>query len=139
MSDYQGSSAELLKLFMNRWWTQIGETKAAAIYKMIMTESNKFPQLVSFYQDEVVQPGEELIRQILQRGISNGEFRPLNVDYGVLSVIAPMLFLITWRKSMGAYSNRINIIPEQYIAAQIDNLLQGFLKPAHEFKVAKGF
>ena len=40
----------------------------------------------------VIEPGHALIRRILQRGVDRGEFRPMDMKYGVYTVLAPMLF-----------------------------------------------
>ena len=74
-----------------------------------------------------MQPGRELIQRILQRGISSGEFRPLNLDYAVFSVVAPMIFLIMWKHSMGPCATDVQIDPHAYIGNQIDVILHGVL------------
>jgi TetR/AcrR family transcriptional regulator len=126
MENYCGSSADLLRDCMRTWWEQIGSTKAAGIPKLMMSEARNFPELAQFYQNEVIRPGHELIRRILQRGVERGEFRPISPDYGVYSVLAPMLFLVTWQHSMGLCSDRqLQIRPEEYFAAQLDTILHG--------------
>ena len=44
-------------------------TKASGISKLVMSEATNFPELAAFYQEEVVNPGREFIRRILQRGV----------------------------------------------------------------------
>lgn len=123
---FPGSSAELLHYSMQAWWLHYGATKASGISKLIMSEASNFPELAAFYQSEVVEPGRELIRRILQRGIDRGEFRQLDMQYGVYTVLAPMLFLLMWKHSLGACAaGSAPIVPERYITAQIDTLLCG--------------
>ena len=123
---FTGSTADLLRYSMQTWWAHYGATKASGISKLVMSEARNFPELAQFYQDEVVEPGRELIRTILQRGVSRGEFRPLDMRYGVYSVLAPMLFLLMWKHSLGAcVPQNADIVPEDYITAQIDIILQG--------------
>ena len=47
----------------------VGDTKASGISKLMMSEASNFPELAAFYQHEVIEPGNALIRRILQRGI----------------------------------------------------------------------
>jgi TetR/AcrR family transcriptional regulator len=123
---FPGSSAELLHHSMQTWWLHYGATKASGISKLVMSEASNFPELAAFYQAEVVEPGRELIRSILQRGVDRGEFRALDMHHGVYTVLAPMLFLLMWKHSLGAcVSTSAPIVPERYIAAQIDTLLRG--------------
>lgn len=125
---YQGTTAELLHYAMQSWWAQYGATKASGISKLIMSEATNFPELAEFYQQEVVQPGHALIGRILQRGIDRGEFRPLDLRCAVLSVLAPMIFLVMWKHSIGACAPADGAVaPEDFIRAQVDVLLQGLL------------
>ncbi|MBK6322961.1 TetR/AcrR family transcriptional regulator [Candidatus Aalborgicola defluviihabitans] len=128
---FEGSSAELLRYSIHAWWERIGNTKAAGITKLMMSEAGNFPELAAFYQHEVIQPGNDLLRRVLQRGVDRGEFRPMDLQYGVYTVLAPMLFLATWKHSLGLCSGTDNIIdPEQYIAVQVETLLNGLNRRA---------
>jgi hypothetical protein len=59
---------------MVSWWQRIGSTDASGITKLVMSEANNFPEVVQFYDQEVIRPGHELFQRILQRGIDSGEF-----------------------------------------------------------------
>ena len=127
---FSGSTAELLRYAMEVWWQRVGATPASGISKLMMSEASNFPELATFYQQEVIEPGQALIRRILQRGVERGEFRPLNTDYAVYSVLAPMIFLLMWKHSFGACtSGSISIVPQDYLAAQIDTILHGLCTP----------
>ena len=105
----------------------MGATKASGITKLVMSEARNFPEIADFYQQEVMLPGRALIRQILQRGVDQGEFRPLDMDYAVFSVIAPMIFLIMWKHSMGPCTADTNLDPLRFITSQADILVNGVL------------
>ena len=126
LQTYQGSSADLLRMAMHRWWERIGSTRASGIPKLVMSESGNFPELARFFQSEVLEPGNDLIRQILQRGVERGEFRALDETYGVYSVIAPMMFLSMWKHSMAACGGSMaQLEPLKYLNSQIDTILHG--------------
>jgi hypothetical protein len=77
----------------------------------------------------VIRPGTELIRRILQRGVDSGEFRDLDVDYAVFSIVAPMIFLIMMKHSLGACAPQdYPLDPERYVAAQAETLIQGLCR-----------
>jgi TetR/AcrR family transcriptional regulator len=123
---FSGNTADLLRHFMFMWWARVGATKAAGITKLMMSESSNFPELAAFYQKEVIEPGHNLIRRILQRGIERGEFRPVDLKYGVYVVLAPMIFLMTWSHSLGACAGESqSLVPEDYLAVQVDIILNG--------------
>jgi TetR/AcrR family transcriptional regulator len=128
---YQGSTPELLRHFMLLWWTRVGSTRIGGITKLMMSEASNFPELAAFYQQEVIEPGHELIRRILQRGVERGEFRPIDPRYGVYLVLTPMIFLMSWSHSLGACAScGDTLVPEDYLAVQIDNILHGLCPPA---------
>lgn len=131
LDNFAGSSAELLRHCMRAWWARIGDTKASGISKLIMSEAQNFPEIAAFYQQEVVEPGRALICRILQRGMDRGEFRPVDLRYGAYAMLAPMMFLVMWKHSLGAcVTTQARIVPEEYIQAQIETILHGLCAPA---------
>ncbi|GAB3500488.1 TetR/AcrR family transcriptional regulator [Curvibacter fontanus] len=128
---YPGSTAEMLRYAMMMWWERVGNTPAAGITKLMMSEASNFPELAAFYQQEVIEPGHELIRRILQRGIDRGEFRPIDTELAIYTVLAPMIFLMSWKHSFGACACPSTILhPEKYLELQVQTLLYGLCAPA---------
>lgn len=129
-NNFQGSSADMLRYCVKTWWERVGNTKAAGIIKLMMSEAGNFPELSAFYNAEVIQPGHELLQKVLQRGVARGEFRAVDPIYGVYTVLAPMLFLATW-KNCWAPSPEVGmqIDPEKYFAAQVETILYGLSTP----------
>ena len=123
---FQGSSADMLRYCMTSWWEHIGSTKASGITKLMMSEAQNFPELAAFYEQEVIRPGNQLIARVLQRGVDRGEFRPMDMKYGVYTVLAPMLFLAMWKHSLGMCCDVGSaLVPHEYIAAQVETILHG--------------
>jgi TetR/AcrR family transcriptional regulator len=127
IENFKGPTTDMLKLAMFAWWERVGNTKASGISKLVMSEASNFPALANFYQDTVVKPGRQLIQAILQRGVDRGEFRILNMDYAVYSVIAPLMFLTMWKHSLGACSIEKPLNPKDFIDSQADIIVNGIL------------
>jgi len=137
LETFEGTTSELLAYCMNSWWERVGLTRASGLTKLMMSEAKNFPDIAAFYQQEVIMPGHGLIRSILQRGMDRGEFRPMNLDYAVYVVIAPMIFLILSRHSGGVcLSSEIDLDPQKYIAFQVETILNGISAPAVAAAVA---
>jgi TetR/AcrR family transcriptional regulator len=123
---FEGTAAEMLAYCMNVWWERVGATRASGITKLMMSEAGNFPEIAAFYQQEVIQPGQALIRRIMQRGIDRGEFRPMDLDYAIYSVIAPMIFLILAKHSTGTCGDpSLPGNAEKYVTTQVDTILRG--------------
>ena len=129
---FEGTTADMLRYCMNAWWERIGATKASGITKLIIAEANTFPEITDFYRHEVIEPGTQLIRRILKRGVDRGEFAIVDMDYGVCGVVAPMIFLIMSHHSQGAcVAVREPLDPARYIHSQVETLLSGLnVRPA---------
>jgi AcrR family transcriptional regulator len=123
---FEGTSAELLRYALFSWWERIGNTPASGITKLVMSEAQNFPEIAAFYQEEVITPGNAMIRHILERGLESGEFRDIDLEQAVHIIVAPMIFLMMWKHSMGACAaSAKNVNPEQFIHMQVDVLLHG--------------
>jgi len=125
---FEDDTASLVRHLMHSWWERVGQTQAAGITKLVMSEASLFPEIAAFYQHEVITPGHQLIRRVLQRGIDRGEFQPLDLDHAVYSLIAPMIFLIMWKHSLApCCPHDESIDPLRFIDSQASLLLEGML------------
>jgi TetR/AcrR family transcriptional regulator len=138
LENFEGSTADMLRFAMTSWWERLGSTPASGIVKLMMSESRNFPELAAFYRQEVIQPGGELIRLILQRGVDRGEFRQIDMKHGVYLVLAPMLFLAMWTHSLDACCEATDrLVPQDYIALQVETILNGLnITPEPNSKVS---
>jgi AcrR family transcriptional regulator len=128
---FPGTSSELVHYLMQQWWERYGNTKASGISKLMMSEANNFPELAEFYQQEVIVPGHQLIEKVIQRGIAAGEFRQVDVEYAVFSMLAPIMFLIMWKHSLsGCCPSGEKIEPVRYLKTLADIVAHGLRHPA---------
>jgi TetR/AcrR family transcriptional regulator len=135
---FEGSTFEMVSYCMQAWWERVGATKASGITKLIMSEATNFPEIAAFYQQEVIQPGQVLIRRILQRGIDRKEFRQLDLDYAVYSLIAPMIYLIICKHSTGiCMPANVTLDPKKYIESQVSVILHGMINQVSHQKQDK--
>ena len=126
VAEFDGHSAELLRHVILSWWHRIGSTKASGISKLILAESDNFPELARFYQEEVMTRRMRMISNMLERGIRRGEFRAIDVPQTAQVLIAPLLMLSTWKHTVGP-CERCDLQPEAFLAAFIDITLHGLV------------
>jgi TetR/AcrR family transcriptional regulator len=127
--NFKGSSTDMLRIGLRAWWERIGSTKASGIPKLMISEESNFPELAAFYSNEVVQPIHVLLEKVLQKGVDQGEFRPIDIQQATFTILAPMLYLVIRKHSPITYAlNNKSIDPDAFIEAQIDNILHGLCK-----------
>jgi AcrR family transcriptional regulator len=129
VAEFDGHSADLLRNVLMAWWERIGANKVSGIIKLVTAEAGNFPELATFYQDEVINRGTRMISSMLERGVSRGEFRAINVPQMTQVLIAPMLMLVTWRHSIGP-CERAALQPLAFLDAFLDMALHGLLPGA---------
>ncbi len=123
---FEGSTADLFREIILGWWERIGNTKLSGITKLMMAESSNFPEVAQFYHNEVISRGNAMIVSILERGITRGEFRAIDVHQAKSVVCAPMLMLMMWKHSFSTCCVE-PISPDNYLNSFIDLFLNGLL------------
>ncbi len=124
---HAGSSAELLATLLQTWWDRMGNTPAAGIHKIMLSEVRNFPELAQFYTDEVIVPADRLFCHCVQRGIDSGEFRALPLHEVALALMAPMIFMAIHHHSFGAcpVAGGVDIDPAAVLRTHLDMVLRG--------------
>jgi TetR/AcrR family transcriptional regulator len=134
---FEGSSADMVRYCMRVWWERVGATRASGITKLMISEARNFPDIASFYQKEVIEPGQDLLRRILKRGVDRGEFHIPDIEYAAYMIIASMVFLIMGRHSLGACVPKERPLdPERYLESHMETLLHGLCKRPEDNKSA---
>lgn len=124
---FKGTSSELLAMVLLLWWERIGETRASGIIKLMTSEVRNFPEVAQFYVDEVVTPSNQMLAEVIQRGVDRGEFRGVNVPEVVHALVGPLIFLVLNKHSLGACSVTYRLQPRVVITALIDMVLNGLV------------
>lgn len=125
---FDGPAPELIAQLYQSWWTNFGATQAAGISKLMMAESGNFPEIASFFLEEVIEPWHALLAAAIERGIASGEFRRVDVPTFVRVMSAPLVMLSLWQRSFGPCSGA-PIDNESYLATTIA-MVQAALRPA---------
>ncbi|GAA6140456.1 TetR/AcrR family transcriptional regulator [Hydrogenophaga sp. 5NK40-0174] len=126
---FEGSSVELLQRMGRVWWERIGMTQASGITKLVLSEAGAFPEMAAFYRKEVIEPGHDILRRVLKRGIDRGEFRPLDIESVIHSLIAPMIYLSLSRHCASTCEEGLmGLDPLTYLDTQIELILHGLVR-----------
>jgi AcrR family transcriptional regulator len=127
---HTGSMAELMRSVYVDWWIEVLESPASGVFKLMLAEARNFPEIAEFYRQEVVQAGQALVASILQRGIANGEFRPVDIEAAVFSLMLSMVMLCVHKHSVGVCAPIAGLQDgPRLIRAHVDLVLRGLLQP----------
>ena len=85
------SAPEQLRRYAEGWWAFLTTPAYQAVYRLVIGELHRFPDVAAFYAEEVVTRAHGLVRSIIERGIARGEFRA--VDPGVASRMMGSMFV----------------------------------------------
>jgi len=122
-----GPMAPVLREMLVPWWQQVYASPASGTFKLVIAEVRNFPEIAEFYVREVIEPGHALVGHILRRGIASGEFRQVDVESAVHSLLLPMVMLCTHKHALGACTQHA-IDAEKFIADHVELVLAGLLR-----------
>lgn len=127
LAAYQGDSVDLLHRLLFGWWELFGGTRLSGVTKLILSESNNFPEIASFYHDRVIVRGRALLRAILQRGVDRSEFVVSDLEASIDVVFAPLVMLVIWRSA--PYFCGRDTEPASFLQSHYELLVNGLCTP----------
>lgn len=84
-------SGDLLRRFMTEWWAFLRTPEYQTVYRLVIGELHRFPDLLAFYAQEAVLPARQLLASLVDRGVALGEFR--RVDATTTARILASMFI----------------------------------------------
>ena len=74
------------------------DSPAGRLMPRVMASVAQYPQVMAAYRQRVVEPRTQRLREMLLRGMSNGELRPdLDIDLAVTLLVGPILYVSMMR------------------------------------------
>ncbi|MXP64508.1 TetR/AcrR family transcriptional regulator [Roseomonas sp. M0104] len=125
LAGHAGPARDLLGSLVRIGYARIGADRQERIlFRLIITEAERFPDLARFYRDEMLARATGIARAVLRAGVAAGEFRPEVADMPGLAevVLAPVLMASVWRMILGETEAPA---PESLRDAHLDLLLRG--------------
>jgi AcrR family transcriptional regulator len=120
---HEGDTALLLRRHLEALYHEICQNaRGRGLLRLLISESETFPELTEFYHREVMSRGNRIIGDVLRRGVARGEFRAdALVDFPQI-VVAPVMMLAMHRMMFG---ERHPIAIEPYMESHIALVLAG--------------
>lgn len=73
-----GNSVARIQRFIDAYWQHLRQPMFGSIYRLILAELPQFPGFTQFYGEEVSGRVIELAAHIVQEGVDEGRFRPID-------------------------------------------------------------
>jgi AcrR family transcriptional regulator len=91
------SSEEIIRGPLLSFMKNFAKSRKRIVVRLLIAEGPKHPDLLDFYHGEVISRGMRLLRLILARGVTSGEFRPSPYQEFPQLFVAPMLLALIWQ------------------------------------------
>ncbi|WVN41429.1 TetR/AcrR family transcriptional regulator [beta proteobacterium MWH-UniP1] len=115
---------QVLRNFLNWGWNQFLESKLYLIARVVLAESNNFPNLAQAYLREVMGPIHTHLEALLQRGVERGEVQGPVSRERAKAMLAPLAWLSIWRQALLAHVEP-PFNEELFVQEAIDMIVRG--------------
>jgi AcrR family transcriptional regulator len=130
------SSRAQLRLMLSRVQETMLDPRILAIPRLVIAESQRFPDVARFYKQTVIDRGLGPISALLSRGVEQGEFRPHDTNLVARLVVAPVLKSLIWRNTFEGPTGDILDVPA-LLSLHLDLLFRALApEPAAPDRVA---
>jgi AcrR family transcriptional regulator len=92
---------------------------ASVVIRLMISEAPRHPDLVDYYWENVASRGLGALRQLLERGVADGEFRESAVNELPQLFVAPVMMSIVW----GIVFAERSLDTDKLIETQLDMIL----------------
>jgi AcrR family transcriptional regulator len=123
------SSEEFLKGPFLAFIQELVLSRRAAIARLLIAEGHKHPELTAFYFEHVISHGIEAMRNLIDRGVARGEFRPTQLREFPQLLIAPVLTAVLWR---ALFERHRHLDTDALLRTHIELLTDAIRAPARE-------
>ena len=80
-SEFEGTAPALLEALLRMLWHFVNHRDRARLARVVISEISNFPDLARFYFDEVILRVRRVLRQAIERGVAEGEFRKNDAEF----------------------------------------------------------
>ena len=123
---FEGPTADLLREIVQGIGMRLTSGDFQTILILMISEGKRFPEVVSFYFEEIITTGLSLLRGVVQRGIDRGEFRDNGLCQSPQLLVSPVMMSVIWNHLFVNEGGRLDV--ENFLRTHVDTLLEGLTK-----------
>lgn len=123
IKEFTGSTSDLLERMIRTIYSEmVSNDVRRGIMRILIAEGHRFPHLTNFYYNDFLSKAEEMIMQIIKRGMKSGEFRDSPVQKNPKIIMGPAIMASIWKMSFDTASP---IDLNAFADAHVDLILNG--------------
>jgi AcrR family transcriptional regulator len=77
--------------------SRLVDPRVFAIPRLVISISNRFPDIADFYRTEVIDRARAALTSIIRAGIAKGAFRDVDPEIALRIIVGPFMFEALWR------------------------------------------
>lgn len=124
---HRGSARDLLHALMHGVLLEFWGSPSSGIPKLMMAEARAFPELARDFFLAVNLRTRELLERILQRGVDEREFRPMDIHNTARAIISALEHQPVLFHSLGRHDPQ-PLEPVDFVNATLELVLNGLLR-----------
>jgi AcrR family transcriptional regulator len=123
------SAEDQLCSYMSDWWDFLRTPSTIAVYRLVIGELHRFPELAAFYLEEVVKPARAFVSGLIARGIERGEFRAVDPAATARTLAALFVGHALWY-CKPEMARSVGAVPQEQLFDQLCDFALHALRPA---------
>ncbi|MGD8601394.1 MAG: TetR/AcrR family transcriptional regulator [Gemmatimonadota bacterium] len=131
-----GEPVQRLTRFMEAYWVHLSGPQFANMYRLIMAELQKFPDLVRFWADEVSGRVIGLLAEIIREGVDAGELRAVDPLAASRMIVGILVQHAVWSSRRELFAHLEDRTDETLLAEVENFVLSALLAPGATTKKA---
>lgn len=121
---HDGPTEQLLAALLDKIYAEFVGSDVAILMRILIGEGHRFPKLVAFYHREALSQGQDVLGQIVARGIERGEIAATPAATEPRLIMAPAFMAAIWEATFGAIAP---LDRARFREAHLDMLTRGLL------------
>ena len=97
LEHHRGPVEDLVRAQVHGIYNELAGTRLRQILRLMIAEGPRFPHLVDFYFETVIQRGLQALRRTIQLGVERGEFRATALPDYPQTVLGPAITAAVWK------------------------------------------
>jgi AcrR family transcriptional regulator len=122
-----GEPVERVTRFMRAYWSHLRRPHFASLYRLILAELQKFPELARFYADEVSGRVIDLLAEIIQEGVQGESFRQVDPHVTARMIVGLLVQHAVWSSGRGLFSH-IGERTDATLVAEVEDFVVSALR-----------